>query len=137
MFCLTAKQRDNSRMTIIEFNFFAIGIALIVYAINKVILTESVTGSVFYFCTCYLNDLVCPLFFLGATQLLLNWAGGIKITYMLGIIFVMLAGCVWEFFAPVINSKATTDWIDLLCYFVGIHLYYILQISLQNRNQKI
>ena len=38
----------------------------------------------------------------------------------------MTGGIVWEYFAPVINVKTTTDHWDLLCYFIGISIYYLV-----------
>ena len=100
--------------------------AVIIYLVNKTFLTLFVPGQIGLFCRCYLNDLVCPLFFLGYCQILLIWAGLEMKSYKCMVILTMLAGCVWEFFAPIINPVAITDYWDLLCYFIGSSFFAIM-----------
>ena len=44
----------------------------------------------------------------------------------------MTAGLIWEFFAPLINAKAVTDIYDLICYLIGVHIYYVITIIEKN-----
>ena len=107
-------------------NILCIGIALIIYCFNKLILINISSGLVGCFFRCYLNDLVCPLFFLGYCQILFLWVGYELFSYKSCLFLGMSAGIVWEYFAPVINTRAVSDSLDLLCYFIGINIYVAL-----------
>lgn len=98
-------------------------IAAMIYGLNKGILIHHVSGWLWYFCVSHLNDLVCPLFFLGYVQIVLKWVGLDKMSYAFCVLIGMSAGVVWEYFAPIINAKAVTDSLDLIYYFVGINIY--------------
>ena len=107
-------------------NLYCISFALLVYAVNKIWLINLTAGAVEVFCRSFLNDLVCPLFFLGFANILFLWAGFELNSYLKCIAVGMTCGLIWEYFAPVINTKATSDPWDLLCYFIGISIYYLL-----------
>ena len=79
-----------------------------------------------YVCNCFFNDLICQLFFLPYVQIFLIWAER-EIKSYIGFLTVgMTAGLIWEFFAPLINAKAVTDIYDLICYLIGVHIYYAI-----------
>lgn len=105
-------------------NIICIITSLQVYVLNKSIFISKADGVVRYFLRCYLNDLMAPFFFLAVSGLLLKWAGCEKINVLILIILGMFAGIVWEYFAPIINSDAISDPIDLLCYFFGTMGYW-------------
>ena len=102
-----------------KINIYCIVFAMWVYFINKTILIPNISGAIGLFCRCYLNDLVCPLFFLGYSQIMLIWINFELKSYKSIIALGMFAGVIWEFFAPIINYKSVTDYYDLLCYFLG------------------
>lgn len=118
-----------------KINIYCIAFAICVYIINKTILIPNTLGKIGLFCKCYLNDLVCPLFFLGYCQILLIWVNFEMKSYKAIIILGIVAGVIWEFFAPMINHKSVTDYFDLLCYFVGSLLFAILYCKKGKRNQ--
>ena len=107
-------------------NLCCIAIALLVYVVNKTWLINITAGAAEVFCRSFLNDLVCPLFFLGFANIVFLWAGFELNSYLKCLSVGMVCGMIWEYFAPVINPKATSDPWDLLCYFVGISIYYLL-----------
>lgn len=96
------------------------------YFLNNLVLKEHTTGAVQYFCICFLNDLMCPLFFLGYCNLLLITSGRElkKLPWVMLLCFA--ASLVWEFFAPVIKPSSTTDLLDLVCYTLGGFLYWCI-----------
>ena len=103
-------------------------ITIILYLMNQLVFKECFTGLVGYFCNCFYNDLICQLFFLPYVQIFLIWAER-EIKGYIGFLTVgMTAGIIWEFFAPLINAKAVTDMYDLICYLVGVHIYYVITI---------
>lgn len=105
-------------------NIICIIISLAIYIANKLFLINATSGEVHTFCQCYLNDMVCPLFFLGYSQTMLIWAGYEIVSYKGCLLLGMLGGVVWEYGAPFINPKAVSDPWDLLCYFIGTTTYF-------------
>ena len=118
-----------------KMDLFGMGIALFVYFFNKFVLLSITDGIARYFCQCYLNDLVCPLFFLGCCQIVWRCIGQEIVTYPACLLFGMSGGLVWEYVAPIINSKSVSDPMDLLCYFFGTTLYF-LYMWCNRRNSK-
>lgn len=117
-------------------NLLGITAALFIYAINKAFLISHTAGTLNYFCRCYLNDLVCPFFFLGYCQILLLWMLNREIkSYWKCMLLMMAAGCVWEYGSPIINSRAVSDPWDLLCYFVGGTVYFLMIKCEQGRRK--
>lgn len=103
-------------------------ITIVLYFMNQMVFKKCLTGAVGYFCNCFFNDLICQLFFLSYVQIFLIWAER-EIKSYIGFLTVgMSAGLIWEFFAPLINTKAVTDIYDLICYLVGVHIYYVITI---------
>lgn len=121
---------DNNSLTIWQavekrkVNYLGIAVAACVYAINKSFLITQITGKIGYFCRCYLNDLVCPLFYLGYCQILLLWIGYEIKSFRLCLLLGTISGLIWEYVAPFINSNAVSDPIDIICYFIGTNVYY-------------
>lgn len=111
-------------------------ICMIIYVINQTLLKKYSSEILHKFCTCYLNDLICPLFFLGYCQVIFIWAKNEIKSYFLLLLLGMSAGFIWEYFAPIINSKAVTDPIDLIFYFIGINIYYAI-IKLTGKNYQM
>ena len=107
-------------------NYICILIAIGIYVINKIWLIENTHGELQYFCQCYLNDLVCPLFFIGFSQILLIWAENEMVYIRQYILFIVVYGLIWEYIAPLINPKAVTDVKDIWCYLLGMLVYYVL-----------
>lgn len=107
-------------------NYMCILIAIAIYVINKNWLIENTLGELQYFCQCYLNDLVCPLFFLGFSQILLIWAEHEMVYIRQYILFIVAYGLIWEYVSPLINPKAVTDINDICCYLLGTLVYYVL-----------
>lgn len=91
------------------------------------------TGWLGYFCKCFLNDLICPIFFLAYVQIILIWAGCEIKNYSVILVIGMAAGLIWEYVAPTINPRAVTDIFDLICYFCGINIYYLITTFEKNR----
>ncbi len=128
------KTKDLSNLNFLfkrKSNIGCMTLSLFVYGINKAWLSNITAGTLEMFCRSFLNDIVCPLFFLGFVNIVLLWVGFEATSYLKCITIGMAAGMVWEYFAPLINPKAITDPWDLLCYFIGASIYYlILRIEL-------
>lgn len=115
-----------------KINLICIILSLFVYILNNLFLINVTSGWLQNFCQSHLNDLFCPLFLLGFSQILFVWAECEINTYINCVLFGMACGCVWEYFAPLINPNAVSDPWDLLCYFIGINIYYFIYKATQN-----
>lgn len=107
-------------------NLCCIAFALLIYSINKIWLINATSGIAEVFCKSFLNDLVSQLFFLGFANITFLWAGFELDSYLKCLIVGMAGGILWEYFAPLINEKSTTDPLDLICYLAGISIYYLI-----------
>lgn len=119
-----------------KINLVGMTVAICVYTINKTCLIQYTHGQWNYFCRCYLNDLVCPLFFLGYCQILLIWIDHEIKSWWKCMFLIMVAGCIWEYGAPFINAKAVSDVWDLVCYFIGGMVYSLLMKYEQNKEKE-
>lgn len=96
------------------------------YLLNNLYLKNHTGGVLQYFMICHFNDLICPLFFIAYSNLLLLTVGRELRKLHWVLLFGICAGLIWEFFAPVIKPSATTDWIDLVFYTLGTALYWCI-----------
>jgi len=103
--------------------YILIGI-LLLYFVNSFWLKSLIGGGAGTFLRCHFNDLCAGVFIMAYINLLLHFKGT-RIRRLPFILLVCLAaGMVWEFFAPLINPRSTTDYIDLACYVAGGGLYW-------------
>ena len=99
----------------------------LLYQLNNHWLKWATSGIVQAFLICYLNDLMAPLFMLSYSNLLLGIVDR-RITRLPHILlFCLVIGGVWEFFAPLIKQRAVWDPFDILCYLIGGAAYWLLQ----------
>lgn len=110
-------------------NIICIVVSLSTYICNKIILRGRLHGLAGYFCSCYLNDLMSELFFLPVCSIIFACAGRKLKGYSVILALGMAAGAMWEFIAPIINARAVFDPLDLLCYFAGVNVYYLILSS--------
>ena len=112
---------ENNKLDLV-----CIVVAFVVYFFNRFVLKSATTGNVKYFCKNHLNDLVCPLFFLGISQIVLKLIH-IRLEKLISILSLTIAGAfVWEVIGPWLNPQSVGDPIDVLCYVAGGLVYYFL-----------
>lgn len=103
----------------------------ILYFINNTVLKLCTTGHLQLFFICHFNDLICPLFFLSYSNLLLITIQR-ELTKIKGIVLLcLIAGLIWEYFTPLIKPSSVSDIVDIICYLVGASLYWFL-LTLNN-----
>lgn len=107
-------------------HIFCICAALFLFLCNNLVLKKISGGDLNRFFRWHFNDLICPLFFLGYCQIVWIWIKDEVRSYPLLIAAAMSARLVWEYFAPLINPKAVSDPLDLLCYFIGANICYLM-----------
>ena len=109
-----------------KINYYSMLVVAVIYILNKEYFALHTEGWIRYFCKCYLNDLICPFFVFGFSQILLIWAGYEIRKFKYYISISVLMGIIWEYFAPIINPKSVTDVHDIFCYMLGTFFYYVL-----------
>ena len=110
-----------------KINFFLIVCSLSFYLLNNLIFKTYSTGDYHYFFVCYFNDLLCPLFFVSYTNIMLSFINKrIEKLYYI-ILYCFLCGFVWEFVAPFLKERSVTDVCDLICYCIGGLLYWMIR----------
>jgi len=116
-------------------NAVLVGLALILYFCNNYFFKKITVGRLNFFMICYFNDLICPLFFLAYTNILLLSIGKelTKIKWILSYMFFI--GMFWELIAPIFNKDAVTDVWDLGFYMCGSLIYWMLMKYFQNKPQ--
>ena len=78
----------------------------------------------------YLNDLLCIPLVLGALIFIIRKIKhDPKFKLPLGFIFILSSyyAVYFEYYLPKINSRYTSDWIDVMLYFLGGILFYFFQ----------
>lgn len=78
----------------------------------------------------YLNDLLCIPLVLGALIFIIRKIKhDPKFKLPLGFIFILSSyyAVYFEYYLPKINSRYTSDWIDVVLYFFGGILFYLFQ----------
>lgn len=122
--CLVRELKETAAQRKID--LLCMTVSVCIYILNKAVFISITEGWINYFSRNHLNDLVCPLFFLGYCQIWLSWAGYKAMDYRHMVIYGMAGGFIWEYFAPFINPRSVSDLLDLACYFAGIHIYYAI-----------
>lgn len=78
----------------------------------------------------YWNDLLCIPLVLGALTYSIRWLKkDDKFEFSLGFVIVLSSyyAIYFEYYLPKNNSRYTSDWIDVLLYFSGGLLFYLIQ----------
>lgn len=96
------------------------------YIINNTYLKKCTNGAIQYFLICYFNDLLCPIFFISYSNLLLITVNRElkELKYIFA--FGFCSGLVWEFIAPLLKTSSVSDIMDLLFYVFGSFLYWCI-----------
>ncbi len=96
------------------------------YLINNSYLKVHTTGVLQAFFIGYFNDLICPLFLLSYSNLLLL-AVDRELTHLWAIcVITVISGCIWEFAAPLVKKTSVTDPMDIVCYIIGAIAYWVI-----------
>lgn len=105
-------------------NLILIVIVLFLYTLNNLFLKKYTQGIIQLFLRCYFNDLICPLFFISYSNLMLISVNKEIKELKHIMLFGFSSGMIWEFVSPIINSRSVTDKLDLLFYIIGAFLYW-------------
>ncbi len=99
---------------------------IILYGFNRIIFSSINNYNLHYFFSSYFNDLLAPLLLFSYINLILSLID--KKMYSLKYLFliIILSSFVWEFIAPIFKPNSISDPIDILFYFIGTMVYWII-----------
>ena len=100
--------------------------SIILYGFNTIIFSSINNYNLHYFFSSYFNDLLAPLLLFSYINLILSLID--KKMYSLKYLFliIILSSFVWEFIAPIFKPNSISDPIDILFYFIGTMVYWII-----------
>ena len=107
-------------------NLILIVVVICLYFFNNIYVKDHTAGMVNEFFICYFNDLICPLFFISYSNLLLLTVGREIKRLKWILIFGFVSALIWEFLAPVLKDGSVTDLIDIVCYMTGTVIYWLI-----------
>lgn len=115
---------ENSwRNYISSYNIIFLLVVFVIYIVNQNII-KGLTDNVIVHS--YLNDLLAMNLLLPFSNILL-WSKGKGIYSLKNIyIFTLLVGIEWEYVTPLYKGDSISDLKDIVAYFLGATLYYIL-----------
>ncbi len=101
-------------------------ISVALYFVNNFYIKPNTSGVVHVFFVSFFNDILCPLLFLGYSNMLLITVGKEITKLWMLVLFCFFSGCIWEFVAPLLKKGAITDYCDLNCYVMGAVIYWCI-----------
>ena len=111
---------------IIKFYFFVfIFIAIVIYLLQQLQIPLS------RFTNNYLNDFLCIPIVLKLGQYLIRYIKSdpyLKIPISLQITVTVLYSVFFEFIVPQFNNRYTSDWLDVVAYFSGLIIYWLMEL---------
>ena len=122
-------KKANKTNSNLYFDIANVGIVFFLYLINNSVLKGLFKHTCAeWFFIGYFNDLICPIGFLSYLNIVGSFSNK-RIERLLEIqIWMLGAGLVWEFVAPIAKPGSVTDLWDLMCYQFGGILYYLIII---------
>jgi len=101
-------------------------ITALLYSLNNGFIKNATHGWFGAFFSCYFNDLICPLFLLSYSNLLLVSINREITSLRATLLLCFASGIVWEYLAPYFKSNAVSDPNDILCYLLGSYIYWLI-----------
>ena len=97
---------------------------LSIYIINQTILKP--TGNIFF--NNYLNDLLATPLFFSLVNLFSQYNTGKQVTQLKHLIpITIILSILGEYITPLWRSNNITDNLDIICYFIGMIIYYLIK----------
>jgi len=112
--------------------------SIILCGFNTIIFSSINNYNLHYFFSSYFNDLLAPLLLFSYINLILSLIDKKMYSLKYLILIIILTSLVWEFIAPIFKPTSISDPIDILFYFIGTLIYWIIyKIWNQKSSNKI
>lgn len=99
---------------------------IILYGFNTIIFSSIHNYNLHYFFSSYFNDLLAPLLLFSYINLILSLTDKKMYSLKYLILIIILTSFVWEYIAPIFKPTSISDPIDILFYFIGTLIYWII-----------
>lgn len=109
-----------------KLNLIILVISSLLYLLNELYFKGLKIEYIFYFMNSHFNDLIASLVILAFANLLLGFVQHRIDKFKYIILFILGCSIVWEGLGKFARSNAVFDWIDVICYFLGAIIYYII-----------
>ncbi|PKL67890.1 MAG: hypothetical protein CVV28_03980 [Methanobacteriales archaeon HGW-Methanobacteriales-1] len=107
-------------------NFSIFITCIILYGFNTLIFSNINVYKLNYFFSSYFNDLLAPLLLFSYINLLLSLIDKKIYSLKYLILIIVLCSFVWEYLAIFLKPTSVPDPIDIIFYFLGTLLYWII-----------
>lgn len=109
-----------------KLNLVLLTACILIYVCNLWV-KRSPWGEDMTFLRFYLNDILAPIALLSYINIRLIIMGRHSINKIKHVIFIcLLCSLVWEICGGLLNVNSTFDYLDIICYFCGGTLYWII-----------
>jgi hypothetical protein len=113
----------------IRFEFTILLTSFLIYLINQFYFKEMNVG-ISWFINYYLNDCLAPILLFSYSNILILALKHRKITnFLILFCFISVVGLFWEYGSPIF-IQTTSDLFDLVSYYIGFLLYWIIEYLL-------
>ena len=99
---------------------------VLLYDFNKLIFLNISYYHLNYFFSCYFDDLLAPILFFSYMNLILSFIDKKIYSIKYLILIIILCSFLWEYLAIFIKPGSVSDPIDVLSYFIGTLIYWII-----------
>lgn len=106
-------------------NVIIFGSCVLLYGLNELLLKNQ--DMIHWLFSGYFNDFLAPLLLLSYSNILIKMAYNKTYNSFLGLsIGMLIVSLIWEYAAPYIKPGAVTDPYDIMSYYIGFIVYWIV-----------
>lgn len=119
-------KKVSSRKLIFAIQAPILAFASLLYVVNKLFLGPGWDSSscIGFFLTGYFDDMLAPIVFFSLVNMSFS-VSRVQMVYIMPLVmFTVIAGCFWEFIAPVFIEESVSDPADFVAYIVGTVVYW-------------
>ena len=120
----------NSPLSVMKKIIFLFSTCLFIFLLNLLLINFSSNLPSFF--SSYLNDLLCLPIVLSICFFIIRSFGknrSLKISFFTAFSLAALYAVYFEFYLPEVTTRYTSDVIDVLLYFVGAIIFWLVQSS--------
>jgi hypothetical protein len=107
-------------------NYLILIICVLLFDFNKLIFLNISYYHLNYFFSGYFDDLLAPILLFSYMNLVLSFINKKIYSIKYLILIIILCSFVWEYLVIFIKPGSVSDPIDILCYFIGTLIYWII-----------
>lgn len=126
-FGIRIKSNYKGNIKFIISNLIIIITIFVLYELNNYIFIRYSNGHIYYFCTCYFDDLMAGTLMMSSINIVLVLLFSKRIKNLFPILLMMLLiGIFWEYSPNIFRENAVSDIADIVAYEIGGLFYWFL-----------